>query len=126
MCMVAGFALPFVIVFGCDDTTGPSSSIVFPDVNVSYSEHVQPLFNQTCTFSGCHDDVTRQSDLSLTSYVNATQRLDVINPGNPNGSSLYLRVEGIIGPQMPKDRSPLNRNQRDGIYIWIDEGAQDN
>jgi len=124
--MVTGFILPFIIIYGCDDTTGPVSDIVFPDVNVSYSEHVQPLFNQTCALSGCHNDASQAGGLSLTSYGNLTLRPNIVVPFAPEESLLYLRIEGQLGEQMPLNRPPLNRNQRDGIRTWIEEGADNN
>jgi len=124
--VVTGFVLPFVLVFGCEDTTGPGADIVFPDVNVSYSQHVQPLFNQTCTLSGCHNDASMASNLSLTSYQNLTQRPEIVVPGDPEQSILYLRIEGRLGRQMPLNRPPLTTNQREGIRTWIEEGAENN
>ncbi len=124
--MVIGFVLPFLIVFGCEDSTGPGSDIVFPDTDVSYSQHVQPLFDQTCALSGCHNDATRAGDLSLTSYHNLTQRPNIVVPGDPNSSLLYLRITGQIGQQMPLNRPPLTQNQQEGIRTWIVEGADFN
>ncbi len=124
--MITGFTLPFLIVFGCEDSVGPGSDIVFPEDNVSYSEHVQPLFNQTCTFSGCHNDASMASGLSLTSYLRLTQRPDLYVPGNPDASMLYLRISGQFGEQMPLNRQPLTPNQQQGIYTWIAEGAENN
>ncbi len=125
--MIAGFALPFILILGCEDTTGPGAKIIFPDVNVSYSQHVQPLFNQTCTFSGCHSDASQAGGLSLTSYENLTARPNIVVPHDPEVSLLYLRIEGRIGEQMPPPGWPqLTRNQRDGIRTWIEEGAENN
>jgi len=115
-------------LFGCskDDNPTSASTIVFPDANVSYSQHVQPLFNTTCALSGCHDDATRQSNLSLTSYQNATARPGIIVPGNADGSILVQRIDGRLQPQMPYQRQPLNSNQINGIKKWINEGAKNN
>jgi hypothetical protein len=93
---------------------------------VSYSQHVQPLFNQTCALSGCHNDASRAGNLTLTSYHNLTIRPNIVVPGDPNSSLLYLRITGQIGQQMPLNRSPLNSNQQQGIRIWIEEGAENN
>lgn len=124
--MIAGLFVLFLFTFGCEDTVRPAD-IVFPDVNVSYSQHVQPLFDQTCAFSGCHNDATRAGNLSLTSYHNLTQRPDIVFPGNPESSLLYIRISSQqLGPQMPMNRPPLNRNQQQGIRTWINEGAENN
>jgi len=124
--MISGLCVLFLFTFGCDDTVRPAD-IVFPDVNVSYSQHVQPLFDQTCAFSGCHNDATQAGNLSLTSYHNLTQRPDIVFPGNPESSLLYIRISSQqLGPQMPMNRPPLNRNQQQGIRTWINEGAENN
>ncbi len=89
-----------------DDTTSPgtnSNDIIFPDSNVSYGQHVQPLFDRRCALSGCHDRGARMGDLSLESYSDATARPGVIVPGDPDASILVQ-----------------------GIRQWILEGAQNN
>jgi hypothetical protein len=116
---------------GCKDETSPTSGspsdIVFPPDNVSYSQHVQPLFNQTCALAGCHDDGTHPSELCLTSYFNTVFRTaNVVTPGQPELSTLVFRIEGTSGQQMPLNRPPLNQNQINGIRTWIVEGAPDN
>jgi len=116
----------------CKDSTptGPDespSNIVFPTTDVSYSAHVQPLFNQTCALSGCHDDGPRPNPLSLTSYDNLMfNSLQVVVRGEPDQSVLILRVEGRIAPRMPLSRNALNQNQINGLRTWIAEGALNN
>lgn len=113
-----------------DEITGDNSNpIVFPDSNVSYSQHVQPLFAQKCSIPTCHlgSGATGGLDLSTPSYsslVNHQPRLVV--SGASNNSLLVQRIDGRIPPQMPFSREPLNSNQINGIKKWIDEGAQNN
>ncbi len=127
MLLAGAAALPLLILFGCDDSTGPGGSTVeFPDVNVSYSQHVQTLFNQTCAVSMCHADQSMAGNLSLTSYFNATARPGIIISNDPQNSLLIQRVEGRISPQMPLNRPRLNQNQITGLRKWIEEGAQNN
>lgn len=118
------------LLTGCEDETygpGPDSrDIVFPESNVSYAQHVQPLFDRTCAVSGCHDTATKQSNLSLQSYREATARPGIIVPEDPDGSVLVQRIEGKIQPRMPYNRPPLSDNQIRGIRQWILEGAQNN
>ena len=121
-----------VVVVSCKDQnpTGPGgspSSIVFPTSNVSYAQHVQPLFNQACNFAGCHDDGQHQSPLKLTSYGNTVLSIPgVVYPGNPDASTLVLRIQGSVGQRMPVSGNPLNQNQINGIRTWIAEGAKNN
>ncbi len=118
-------------VFGCKDSnplTGESpSNIVFPSTGVSYGRHVQPLFDQACNYSGCHDDGQHQSQLKLTTYDNTVRMLPgIVIPNDPDHSLLVLRIQGSIGPRMPPSGNGLNDNQINGIRSWIAAGAPNN
>ena len=125
-------SLLFLTLYACKDKNNPvsdgsPSNIVFPPSNVSYSQHVQPLFDQTCALSGCHDDGVHQSPLRLTSYVNTVFSIPgVIVAGQPDQSTLVLRIEGRVGSRMPLNANPLNQNQVNGIRAWVAEGAKNN
>ncbi|MFQ5799002.1 MAG: c-type cytochrome domain-containing protein [Bacteroidota bacterium] len=113
-----------VLLMGCEDET--SGQILSPESNISYGQHIQPIFNQSCAISGCHNSSTRQSDLSLESYVETTARPGIIEPGDPDASVLVQRIEGSIQPQMPFNRAPLPSDQINVIRQWILEGAKNN
>jgi hypothetical protein len=124
-----------VFAAGCNrDGVGPGvdgspSDIVFPTSDISYSVHVQPLFNQACALSGCHDAGQNQSALHLTSYGDAvlsSAAVGVVIPGKPDQSLLVLRIQGTLGARMPPGVYPLNTNQINGIRAWIVEGAKNN
>jgi hypothetical protein len=111
--------------FGCKDEN--PVDVEFPSSNVSYGVHVQPLFNQACALSGCHDDGTHDSKLVLTSYSGLMNpQLLVVTPGDPQNSILVQRIEGRVGERMPMFRNPLNSKQITGIRAWIGEGAKNN
>lgn len=124
--------LSLFLAGGCKDENNPldgdsPSNIVFPSSNVSYGQHVQPLFNQTCVLSGCHGDGAQQSSLSLTSYDKLMfGGTLVVVRGQPEQSMLVMRIEGGVGARMPSDQRPLNQNQITGIRAWIGEGAKNN
>ncbi len=118
---------------GCKDinpqlANGQSpSNIYFPASNVSYSRQVQPLFNQACSLSSCHDDGSTQSVLHLTSYANLMFQLPgIVVQGKPDQSELVLRIQGSVGQRMPPSTNQLNDNQINGIRTWIVEGAKNN
>ncbi len=118
-------------IFGCKDSnplTGESpSNVVFPSSGVSYYRHVQPLFDQACNYSGCHDDGQHQSQLKLTTYDNTVRALPgIVIPGDAAHSLLVLRIQGSIGPRMPPSGNGLNDNQINGIRSWINAGAPNN
>lgn len=118
-------------LWGCkDDVTGGEdgspSNVVFPTTDVSYAQHVQVLFNQTCALSGCHDD-GQNDQVKLTSHTNVLfANPQIVVEGDPGSSILVLRIEGRLGVRMPLNRNPLNQNQINGIRTWIAEGARNN
>ena len=120
-----------MVLIGCKDDSpgdmGSPSNIVFPPDSVSYLQHVQPLFDQTCALSGCHDAGAHDSPLKLTNWGETVIQLPgVVVPGNPGSSTLVFRIQGTSGQRMPLNRNPLNENQINGIRVWIAEGAQNN
>lgn len=129
--VASAFAVALLGGAGCKDQNpvdGESpSNIVFPISNVSYGQHVQPLFNQACNYAGCHDDSQHQSMLKLTSYDNLIYGgALVIVRNKPDQSTLVLRIQGNVGTRMPPSGNPLNQNQITGIRAWIGEGALNN
>lgn len=126
--MFVGVSL-IMTVLSCKDeeNIGSPSNVVFPPDSVSYDNHVQPLFNQACAHAGCHDNGSNQSPLKLTSYGNAVLSIPgVVVAGNPDGSTLVLRIQGSVGQRMPPAGNQLNQNQINGIRTWIAEGARQN
>lgn len=113
-----------------DEIADPSANpIVFPESNVSFTKHIEPLFQQRCALAGCHagSNATAGLDLSIPTYsklMNHQPRLVI--SGASNNSLLAQRIDGRIIPQMPFNRDPLNANQINGIKKWIDEGAMNN
>ena len=121
-----------LLASGCKDE-GPSdpdvSDIVFPPSNVSYSQHVDALFQQRCAFGGCHAGASAQAGLNLLapSYDALRNHFpQLIVVGEPDNSILVQRLEGTLQPQMPYMRQPLTNNQLTGIRTWINEGALNN
>ena len=119
--------LLFALCSGCDDTaTDPGLTDTFPDDSLSYTGHIQPIFNTYCGIIDCHDSYTREGNLSLGSYFDVTARPGIIVKGNANSSILVQRIEGSIQPQMPPNREPLSPNKIKAIRTWINEGAKNN
>lgn len=110
----------------CSDNliTDPGQ-IVMPDSNVKYRDHIQPVFNLSCSFSGCHDAATRAGGLALTSYIDLFMRGGLIIPGNPDAS---LLVQMLQGKQFhpPTFQGRINQNHVNGIATWVREGAKNN
>jgi hypothetical protein len=115
-------------IVACDDTVLNSEDI--PTENVSYSKHIQPIFNTSCALIGCHDNSSAEGNISLTSWSNATLNPLVISPENSDNSRLVWAIQGLPGtalmPPIYGTVPPLDEKQIQGIITWIDEGAKNN
>ena len=117
--------------WSCKDqvTNSDLNKIIFPDSNVSYHKHVEPLFLNACAIpGGCHAGDAPAGGVSFESWLNARQKIGIIYPGDPVNSRLIWTIEGKDPgvPKMPLDRPALNSNQIKGLKTWIKEGAQNN
>jgi hypothetical protein len=113
--------------FSCkkEETKNISSDIVFPDSIVSFAHHVEPLFRQTCIFSGCHGGSQPAGGLTLEGdmwSVLVAPTSNLIIPKDGNDSPLIKYLDGRLLPKMPLGGT-LTTNQINGVKKWIDEGA---
>lgn len=122
--LCAALVLSALSSCGEDLLTDPKQ-VVFPDTNVSYQEHVQPFFNLTCTYSGCHSSGTRAGNLALTSYLEFIDSPGLIIEGKPDQSVLVQVLEGNL-PHVPSFQDRITENHVQGIRQWILEGALNN
>ncbi len=123
--LVFGFAS--LIFYACDDTKITDPPI--PTEDVSYAEHIQPIFNNYCNNTGCHNSQDNAGGLDLTSWGSLRASPFIVIPNYPDESLLYLSVSGgLVNIMPPPDGSspPLSENQINGIKIWILEGAESN
>jgi mono/diheme cytochrome c family protein len=92
--------------------------------NVSFQDHVLPIFEQHC--AECHGAEDPEEQLEVTNYrtlMLGSQNGPVIEPGDVENS--YL-VEQIVEGRMPKRGDPLSQSEIDIIVAWIEAGALDN
>ncbi len=99
---------------------------LFLQVNVSFSDHIYPVFQVKCI--SCHNATNPDGGLDLTTYAAATADLTIIYPGDPETSRLVWAIDGRSGvsPMPPIGYRALTINQIDGVKTWITEGAKDN
>ena len=121
------FLLFAILLFiSCDDTITSEDidKLVMPDSNVSYAQHIAPVFEVKCV--GCHNDQRKEGGVNLSSWVNATSDPRIIFPGSDSTSVLVWTIEKVppYAPMPPNQW--LVRNHIDGIRIWIREGAKNN
>lgn len=114
--------------FGCGKKSTQPDTGQYPDSNLSFSQHIQPIFTQDCAYSGCHigSNAPKGLNLSITStnIYNSSERV-VIFPNDGENSPLYKVLIGTdpIAPPMPYQRSQLSNEKIKAIKTWIDEGA---
>jgi hypothetical protein len=116
-------------VISCSDNviTNPED-VVFPDTDVSFLNHVQPVIIYNCSPQGCHSDNTAAAGLRLTdylSYFDSGVALGLVVAGKPDNSRLIQIIEK---PEyhMPFLYWSFNNNHKSGIRKWISEGAKNN
>jgi hypothetical protein len=108
-----------------DDLLTDPKQIVFPDSNISYQSSVQPLFNLSCTYSGCHSSESRAGRLALTTYMEFIDEPGLIIAGKPESSVLVQILDNKL-PHPVTFQDRITRNHIDGIKKWIEEGALNN
>ncbi len=129
--VLASAFLTVILFQGCDDTINQTEvdNDLIPDSNVSYVDHIFPVFNAKCsTAAGCHSAGDRAGGISLQSWSDVVADFLVVTPGEPNSSKLVWSIEGRAGvePMPPLGFPRLTNNQIDGIKTWIAEGAKNN
>jgi cytochrome c5 len=85
---------------------------------VCFYGEVFPVLQTSCGIAGCHDG---SQEGFLAADYNSIMRLVV--PGDPRGSKLYQVITDINGEAMMPPDSPLPKNQRSVIQVWIAQGA---
>ncbi|MCX6149365.1 MAG: hypothetical protein NTX22_02440 [Ignavibacteriales bacterium] len=123
--------LLMIFSINCKDTVTNEDldKKIIPDKNVSYIQHIQPVFDLKCNTANCHSSETRAGGLSFTSYQNTTSDLSIVFPGQPQNSRLINSIEGPSSssyPMPPIGYPPLTKNQIAGITTWVKEGALNN
>jgi uncharacterized membrane protein len=116
---------------GCDDTLTNESvdNKDIPDSNVSFADHIYPVFQVKCAFSGCHAQPNPANGIDLSTWAGVTADPNIVFPGEPELSRLIWAIEARAGisPMPPAGfTTPMTLDQIEGIRTWIDEGALDN
>jgi len=100
---------------------------------VSFSQQVAPIFQSSCSGSGCHINGAKNG-VNLTSYAQVIASRGqqygslVVLPGNAAQSPLVdkLGSNPLFGIRMPDGKSALSSSQITLIRTWINEGALNN
>ncbi|MDH3584144.1 MAG: hypothetical protein OER86_08005, partial [Phycisphaerae bacterium] len=93
----------------------------------TFVDDLQPLLREHC--SNCHNPDKRKGDLDLTSFqglLAGSSSGDIITPGDPEDSTLYLGVAHLEEPHMPPKKPKLDAAVLKLIHKWISAGALEN
>jgi len=91
---------------------------------VTFSNDIIPIFNQSCNVSGCHARGGQKPDLSPENAYNSLINGNYVNVDSPENSELYLWVKGENALPMPPSGSDATINAN--ILAWIEQGALNN
>jgi hypothetical protein len=120
---------------------GPVTSTTMPQLPISFSADVQPIFTEHCALSGCHAGPSPKEELDQTAGQSFSHLVNVashqcaqfkrVEPGSPGASYVIFKLLGapqlcFSGDRMPEDAPPLPDAVRITIQTWIAEGAPDN
>ena len=114
------------ILNGNGNGTGgiPLQSTCDPD-SVYFQTQVLPLLVSNCAKSGCHSLADHKEEIILNNYSNVMLTGDIV-PGRARNSDIYkVLIETDPDKRMPPS-TPLNRQQIDLVYKWIEQGANNN
>jgi hypothetical protein len=112
-----------------------------PDAQVSFANHIRPLFNRMIGGCGCHmpsatgpGTGTQLSGLDLSSLASlraggASSGNRIVVAGEPCSSILYLKIDQAppFGSRMPLGGPPFFTDEEEElVHDWIAEGAANN
>jgi hypothetical protein len=95
----------------------PQAPIVsIPNDSLCYSDQISPIFVANCAQSGCHDHITRQSNVDMSSYSNVISTIS---------GSFLLQVIQDPGSHQTSGYMPLSDVQIQALKDWVDQGMKD-
>lgn len=124
--------ISFLFLQACDDTLTIQNvdDKDIPASNVSFADHIYPVFQVKCAFSGCHAQPNPADGIDLSTYAGVTADPNIVFPGEPDLSRLVWTIDPSISgvSKMPPVgyANPVTLDQLEGIKTWIREGAKDN
>ena len=128
--LVAGL----VLVAGCGTEEELSENGDTVNLQPNFDSIHDRLLSQSCAASGCHGGDEPQNGLGLdqgrdavyaslmTSSVQKPE-LNLVEPGDPTKSALYLALTGTGGFQPMPPAGQIPPADLDAIWDWIEAGA---
>ncbi|MEQ1904247.1 MAG: c-type cytochrome domain-containing protein, partial [Pirellulaceae bacterium] len=94
---------------------------------VTFDDHVKSIFRQRC--AACHSPDKKSGGLDLTNFTALMQGGSSgasIEPGDSDGSYLFMLVTHEEEPKMPPDGTKIPEEELNVLKKWIDAGALEN
>src|SRR5688572_12269856 len=92
----------------------------FAQAKVNYTDHILPIFKNSCT--NCHNPDKKKAGLDLTTY-NSTmaggESGAPVKSGDPAASLIYKLCMQTDEPKMPPKGDKLGDKELDTIKNWI-------
>src|SRR5229473_2240098 len=91
---------------------------------ITYQDHILPILRDKCL--GCHNQDKKSGGLRLNTFSNVLaggSSGEVIKPGDPDNSRLFLQVSHKREPFMPPKSEMLPKENLEIIRQWIVGGA---
>ncbi|HMQ46100.1 MAG TPA: hypothetical protein PKA00_00105 [Saprospiraceae bacterium] len=92
---------------------------------IYFNQQILPILASNCALSGCHDAITHEDGVELTSYEKVMQTAKV-RPGDLDDSDLYevITEQDAEDVMPPAPNARLSPDQIQLIADWILQGAQ--
>lgn len=112
------------------DTSGVDTTIIItsncdPDT-VYFENDIFPILISNCAISGCHDAITHEEGINLSSYDKVIAS-HIMKPANPYDSEFYEVVTETGDDKMPPPpMAALTSEEIALIILWQEQGALNN
>lgn len=116
-----------VVILGLIADGSLSAQDKKPPAKLTYDEHILPLLKDKCL--NCHNPDKKSGGLVMSNYTSLMQGGSsgaIVEPGDPDNSTLFLLVSHKEQPYMPPKSPKLPNEALDTIKLWIQGGALEN
>ncbi len=117
--------IPLILLYACmDNAISNPEEIIFPESNITYTQHVEPLLRFACNAPGCHNLMDRKANIILDSYEQLLMSYGglMIRKGDPDNSLLIKIIRREVPHSLIVDYR-VNTEQLIGLARWIKDGA---
>lgn len=126
---ITGILFLFALSFSsCRKDSGPYINPPDNPIPVSFTNEIQPIFNSYCI--SCHNEthpyLNLKSCCSWFELMATGYNAPYLDTINPEQSTLYKRITGVVAPVMPPSGNTLAETDINIIKKWMEEGAKNN